>query len=86
MARIENKRITISKATLTTWKSNQILNLNPEARTNVSFGLGKGMVVLENLAELCAFLKSDGKSLELPEDEVRKIKEFAAQYLPKQEG
>ena len=84
MARVENKRITLSKPKLSEWKGHPTLTLNPDGRTNMAFGLGKGMIILENLHAVCAFLKSDGKSLELDAETTARINEFAKEFLPKE--
>lgn len=86
MAKIENKRITTSAATIASFKGNPVLNLNPEGRTNIGFGLGKGMLILENLPAICAFLKSDGNSLELTPELKERIEAFAKEFLPKVDG
>lgn len=84
MAKNINSRITTSLAAISIYKENPVLNLNPNGRTNISFGLGKAMIVMENLPAICAFLKSDGKNLELDAETKAKIEEFAKQFLPKQ--
>lgn len=84
MARVENKRITTSAPALSQFKGNAVLNLNPEGRTNIGFGLGKGMLVLENLSAICAFLKSDGKSLDMDAETKARIEAFAKEFLPKE--
>jgi len=83
MARTENKRITLSKATVGEFKGNPVLNLNPDGKTNMAFGLGKAMLVFENLAAIGAFLKSDGKSCDLSPELKAEIDAFAAKFLPK---
>jgi len=86
MAKIENKRITTSAAKLATYKGNPVLNLNPEGRTNIGFGLGKGMLLLENLSAICAFLKSDGKSLDMDPETKARVEAFAKEFLPAVDG
>lgn len=56
-------RITASAPTLTSYKGNPVLTLNPEGRVNIGFGLAKGMLIVENLAGVLAFLTSHGKSI-----------------------
>jgi hypothetical protein len=84
MARIENKRITMSRPNVSEYKGNKVLSLNPDGRTNISFGLGKAMVIMENLPAIAAFLKSDGVSCEMSPELKARVEAFAAEFLPKQ--
>ena len=84
MARVENKRITSSKPTVTEYKGNRVLNINPEGRTNISFGLGKAMLIMENLPAIAAFLKSDGANCQLSDEARVRLEQVAAEWLPKQ--
>lgn len=85
MPRIENKRITVSAAVVGEYKGNPILNLNPEGRTNFAFGLGKAMLIMENLPAIAAFLKSDGKSVQLTPELKERLEAFATEFLPQLE-
>ena len=80
-----SKRITLNKPELNEFKNNAVLNLNPNGRASIGFGLGKAMVILETLSAICAFLKSDGKSLDADAETKARIEAFAKEFLPKEE-
>lgn len=80
-----SSRITTSNPLVSEWKGNKVLNLNPQGRANISFGLGKAMVIMENLPAIVAFLKSSGANLELDKEVEKSIEKFANQFLPNEE-
>lgn len=72
-------KITISPPSLTEYKGNPIITLNPAGRVNFGFGLAKGMLIVENLPGVLAFLTSHGKDITQRADLV----EATAQLLAK---
>ena len=50
---------------LSEYQGKPVLNLNPQGRPSISFGLGKAAVIRENIPAIIAFLLSEGKSIEV---------------------
>ncbi len=69
--------ITSSAPELSVFKGNPVIALNPAGRVNLSFGLAKGMLIVENLAPLLAFLTSHGKDITAGET----LRAHAAEFL-----
>jgi hypothetical protein len=58
-------KITMNAPQTSDYKGNAVISLNPQGRASISFGLGKAMVIVENLPAILAFLKSDGKNCDV---------------------
>lgn len=51
------------KPTISEYKGNSLLVLNPESRYPFQFGLTKAKMILEHLDSIKAFVDSEGKSV-----------------------
>lgn len=74
------ERITVNPPELNVWKGSPTLALNPNGRASITFGLGKAMVIRENLAQVLAFLASDGKSIEVSAERRAEVEAFIAKW------
>jgi hypothetical protein len=70
------EKITRNDPQLSTYKGNAVLTLNPQGRASIAFGLGKAMVIRENLSAILAFLATDGKSIAAPFEMQKVCEEF----------
>lgn len=65
--------VTMNEAVLSEYQGKPVLNLNPQGRPSISFGLGKANVIRENIPAIIAFLLSEGKSIDVDPEIAQEI-------------